>query len=64
LEQLKEPYVRLNQNEPYVRLYLIIFVYVVFAINVWDGLKDATIRRISECLSERMFIWIISERCI
>ena len=52
MEQLKEPYVRLNQNESYVRLYLIIFVYVVFAINVWDGLKDAIIRRISECLSE------------
>ena len=52
MEQLKEPYVRLNQNEPYVRLYLIIFVYVVFAINVWDGLKDAIIRRIPECLSE------------
>ena len=32
----------MNQDEPYARLYLIVFVYVVFAINVWDGLKDAT----------------------
>ena len=52
MELLKKSYVGLNQNEPYVRLYLIIFVYVIFAANVWDGLKDAIIRRMSEYLSE------------
>jgi hypothetical protein len=36
-----EPYVRL-----YVRLYLIIFV--VFAMNIRGGLRDATIRKMSE----------------
>ena len=45
---MKESYVELNQNEPYVRLYLIVFVYVVFAINVWDELIDAIVRRMSE----------------
>ena len=61
---MKESYVELSQNKPYARLYLIVFVYVVFAMNIWGGLKDATIGRISECLSEWMFIWIIYERCI
>ena len=36
----------LNQNEPYVRLYLIVFVDAVFAINGRDGLKYTILRRI------------------
>ena len=45
---MKESYVELNQNKPYARQYLIVFVYGVFAINVWDGLIDAIVRRMSE----------------
>ena len=49
-----------SQNGSYVRLYLIVFV-VVFAMNVWGGLRDATIGRMSERSSDGLYLRAVFE---